>query len=264
MHFWMRLTGRSRAGRSRRDMKSLLKAALRRTPYRVIRARDTNRFEAIEETLTSLSRRRFAPRIVLDGGANVGDFARLARRVFGEGLEIHLFEPQPACQPLLEVLARQSGFILHAAAIGSVNDQVLELAIDPVAVTTGAHVAPVGSKEAVTVPIPVLTLDRQFDKTLNVSDRTLLKLDLQGWELEALRGAVSILPRIEVVLIEVSFFAQAYEPSIAALVRFLGCAGFDLHDVASLSGRSRDNRARQADFVFVNRRSPLATDTAWA
>jgi hypothetical protein len=69
---------------------------------------------------------------------------------------------------------------------------------------------------------------------------------------------------VEVVLIEVSFFAQAYEPSIATLVGFLDQKGFDLHDVASVSGRTRDNRARQADLVFVNRSSDLCRDASWA
>jgi hypothetical protein len=69
---------------------------------------------------------------------------------------------------------------------------------------------------------------------------------------------------VEVVLTEVSFFAQAYEPSVLELSAFLGANGFDLYDIASVSARARDNRARQADFVFVRRGTALTKDGAWA
>lgn len=62
---------------------------------------------------------------------------------------------------------------------------------------------------------------------------------------------------------EVSFFAQAYEPSIEALVRFLDERGFALYDIAALAARRRDNRAHQGDLLFVRRDSPLMADTAW-
>jgi FkbM family methyltransferase len=248
----------------RLDVKGWLKSLLRHTPYRIIRARDPNRFQAIEETLTSLRSRGFSPNIVLDGGANVGDFARLVRRIFGQTAEVHLIEPQPACLPFLESLAKEAGYILHSVALGAQDGQMLELAIDPVAVTTGAHIAIAGADNGKTVTVPTATLDSLFAQRLQAEDCVLLKLDLQGWEQQALEGASTItLPLIEAVLIEVSFFPQAYEPPIASLMRFFDQSGFDIHDVASLSARCRDNRARQADFVFVNRRSSLAADTAW-
>lgn len=144
-------------------MKGALKSVMRHTPYRVIRARDANRFQAIEETLMAFKGRGFLPNVVLDGGANVGDFARMARLVFGVHAEIHLFEPQPACQPSLQVLAAQPNFTVHAVAIGA-RQENLELAIDPISVTTGAHVAVDGGRA--TVSVRSITLDGLFQETL--------------------------------------------------------------------------------------------------
>jgi hypothetical protein len=45
----------------------------------------------------------------------------------------------------------------------------------------------------------------------------LFKLDLQGYELAAVYGGEAVLKSIKVILTEVSFFPQAYEPSIATL-----------------------------------------------
>jgi hypothetical protein len=65
------------------------------------------------------------------------------------------------------------------------------------------------------------------------------------------------------VLTEVSFYAQAYEPTIAELVSFLDQNGFELHDVAALTARQRDNRLHQGDFLFVRKDSALAGDKRW-
>lgn len=73
-----------------------------------------------------------------------------------------------------------------------------------------------------------------------------------------------MLTKIDAVLAEVSFYAQAYEPPIESLVSFFDQHGFVLHDIAALTGRRRDNRAHQADFLFVKQDSLIASDTAWS
>jgi FkbM family methyltransferase len=243
-----------------RLLKRVIKSILRYTPYRVIRAGDANRFQAIEECHISLAKRGFNPRRIVDGGANVGDFARRAAAIFPVAT-IHLVEPQPACHQALARLAQNGRFRLHAVALGA-EDTFIDLAIDPAGVTTGAHV--LHERESGTsVRVPVARLDTLFAAEIVSEDRCLLKLDLQGWELEALKGAAGILDRIEVILCEASFYAQAYEPSIEALMHFLDRRDFALHDIAALQARRRDNRARQTDFLFVRRNSSLMADTAW-
>jgi hypothetical protein len=64
-----------------------------------------------------------------------------------------------------------------------------------------------------------------------------------------------------VALTEVAFFAQAYEPLTAELVRFLDESDFGLFDVAALSARARDNRLKQGDLLFVRKGTSLAIDT---
>ena len=244
-------------------MKALLKRILQATPYRIVRATARNRFSAQQETLRTLAGRGYQPRRIVDGGANVGDFARLARSVF-PAAQIDLIEPQPACQTQLTALARAvPGHILHAVAIGR-EAGMLNMALDPDEPSTGAHIVDHPDAMPGTVhAVPVETLDTIL-ASVTRDDRAFLKLDLQGWELEALHGALAVLPKIEVILIEASFFAQAYEPPIATLIGFLADQGFVLDDIAALVGRQRDNRAHQADFVFVRADSKLTADRAWA
>jgi hypothetical protein len=138
----------------------------------------------------------------------------------------------------------------------------LKLACDPATPSTGAHVLNSAGYSGPTQAVPVTTLDAIL-AGISRDDRVLLKLDLQGWELEALHGATAALAAIEVILIEVSFYAQAYEPTVANLIAFLAEHRFVLHDIASLVGRERDDRAHQADFLFVRSDSPLDADRSW-
>jgi len=245
-------------------MKSFLKWVFDQTPYRVVRATDRNRFAAQQETLLTLRSRGFQPRRIVDGGAHIGDFAVMAHSIFPAAL-VDLIEPQPACQPKLEALMRSAtNYVLHSVAIGSASGSLL-MALDPGTPSTGAHIT--GSLDASatsrTLSIPVVTLDSILVGA-TTADRVFLKLDLQGWELEALKGAVKILPSIEVILTETSFFAQAYEPPIATLVGFLADHGFIQDDIASLNARQRDNPAHQADMVFIRSDSQLNADRAWS
>mgnify|MGYP003344785194 FL=1 len=128
---------------------------------------------------------------------------------------------------------------------------------------TGAHVAWPTNRHEANLVVRGMTLDSLFSARCGQVDRILLKLDLQGHEMLALRGASQLLPLVEVVLLEVSFFRQAGEPTIPELVHFFDAAGFDLFDIAALSGRTRDGRLRQGDFVFVRRGTKMWSDQGW-
>jgi FkbM family methyltransferase len=238
-------------------MKKLIKSLMALTPYRIVRDHGANRFHAIEPCLRMLKARGFAPRVVIDCGAHVGSFSLTTRSIFAEAT-FHLIEPQPACGNALQAVCNATpGFVFHDCALADRPGRV-ELAVMDEA-TAGAHIAVSGENA---VSVSAKTLDGLFS-FVTPKDRAFLKLDLQGYELHALRGASRLLRSVEVVLTEVSFYAQAYEPPIAALVAFLSEHGFALYDIASLASRARDGRPRQGDFVFVRNGSPLAADTRW-
>jgi FkbM family methyltransferase len=237
-------------------MKRLIKSLIELTPYRIVRDHGANRFHAIEPCLRMMQARGFAPRIIIDGGAHVGSFSIAAQSIFAEA-SFHLVEPQPACHEPLRKLCAEKGFVFHECALAEKRGRIdLTATAEP---STGVHVAS-GGEDAVSVAAE--TLDALFGSVTR-EDRALLKLDLQGYELHALQGGTVLLRSVEAILTEVSFYAQAYEPPIAALVSFLNDSGFQLYDIASLAGRARDNRPRQGDFVFVREGSDLLEDVRW-
>src|ERR1700730_14418805 len=226
-------------------MKQIIKSVMARTPYRIVRDQGGNRFQSIDAALAGMKKRGFDPDFVIVGGAHLGSFSVMAQTLFPRA-KFHLIEPQAACLPHLRRLCEQKDFQLYGQSLAEQSKKILMTAgSEP---STGVHVT--HESDGGGSAVDATSLDDLFGGQLH-GRRVLLKLDLQGYELFALRGAQSILPSVEAILAEVSFFSQAYEPPIFDLMNFLNEHDFELYDIASITGRSRDNRARQGDFIFV-------------
>jgi FkbM family methyltransferase len=228
------------------------------TPYRVTKNR-TNRFDSMEEFLHHLPKMGYQPRVIVDGGAHLGWFSLHARRAFPQA-EIHMVEPQPACAAALKALAARPGFNLHTVALTAERKTVKMTCND--GPDTGAYVA-AGDDRRANTEVQGETLDNLFLSRIADGDRAFLKLDLQGHEISALKGGSSLLPRLELVLTEFSFFTQLNESTVPEIVRFFDNAGFELFDIVSISQRNRDGRAKHGDLVFVRKGSPLWSDRGW-
>ena len=229
--------------------------------------RPDNRFDAMRETLRGLSARGFSPDLVLDAGANVGGWAGLANAVFPEAA-FRLIEPQAGCQTALTTFAASAPtrITIHPVALAAPGiESVRMIVMDPSQHGTGTFVAAPGEfADEPSVTYPATTLDELFAARIGDGARVLLKMDLEGHELPALRGAERLLPLVEVLVLEVRFFDpfRTGRAVCADLLAFLGERGFALYDVAALSARPRDGRLKMGDFVLVRLDSPLAGDVA--
>jgi ribosomal protein L11 methylase PrmA len=67
-------------------VKQLLRWIMAWTPYRIVRDRGANRFQAIETCLRAMKGRGFAPRVVIDGGAHAGSFSIAAQSIFPQAI----------------------------------------------------------------------------------------------------------------------------------------------------------------------------------
>jgi hypothetical protein len=105
------------------------------------------------------------------------------------------------------------------------------------------------------ISVPVVPLDTLVRRE-QLAWPDLIKLDVQGYELEALRGGEECLRHARAVLLEVSFRAYyAGQPLFAEVVAFLGQRGFVLHAVGE--GTARGQPLVQTDALFV-RANPAA------
>jgi FkbM family methyltransferase len=245
--------------------RELVRSGFERLGYTVHRW-PPNRFDGMADALRLLRRAGYTPRVVVDGGANVGRWTRMARRIFPDAA-FHLIEPQSSCQRPLEELARRAaGVTFHPVALTEPGvARVRMLGGGEGDSGTGAWVARPGEEAPGEFHCEATTLDALLASRLARTDRTLLKLDLEGHELDALRGGTRVLEAVEVVLTELQFFEinDNGRPVFGDVVRYFRDRGFELYDFACLSPRPRDTRLRMGDAIFVRRDSVLLGDRSW-
>ena len=241
-------------------VKTLFKQIARRAGIEVRRVGAPNRFQAMEHVLDALRGSGYRPSVVLDVGANVGGWFRLAAARFPDA-DYHLVEPQPACGPALRQLVEVHPRVrLHEIALTAEDVADVRMVVgDATKVTTGAYVGGPGPDETATVTCAASTLDRLAAEVLKGQTNALLKLDVEGHEGSVLQGGLRALRHVEVVISEVSFYRIGGDerPLMTDLSVLLNREGFDLFDFASLSSRRRDGRLRMGDSVFVRRESEL-------
>ena len=221
----------------------------------------SNRFESTESVLTALERHGFHPAIAIDAGANVGDWTRCARTIFPMA-ECHMIEPQPACRPALADLARRDPHV-HLHAVALTLPDVTEVRMSG-AGSTGASISTDGDDDVIAVPAS--SFDRLFGGLLTRGQRPLVKLDVEGHELDLLSGASTSLHAIEVIITEVRFYdiGRSGHPVFLEVLNFLSARDFELFDFVSLGSRRRDGRLRIGDAVLVRKDSALLADVSWA
>lgn len=160
--------------------------------------------------LSALHKQSVLPRTVIDVGANVGQFAVAAAKLFPDAV-VHSFEPNPNCADELRKNTSSLGNVsVYQVALGdedgevafhvnshSHSSSILALAKNHRDAFPDAH-------EVNTIQVKIDTLDNIFSN-LTLARPVLLKLDVQGYEAQALRGASQLLSRVDYVVLEASF-----------------------------------------------------------
>jgi FkbM family methyltransferase len=195
------------------------------------------------------------PSLVVDIGANRGQFALAARHCFPEA-RIVSFEPLPGPASIFRrVFAGDARVTLHESAIGSeagsatihVSESDDSSSLLPITAKQNALFP--GTSEAGTQVIRVVHLeDCLGPKELQAP--SLLKLDVQGFELSTLQGCETLLHEFSWVYAECSF-VELYEGQALAdeIIAWLRDRGFKLSGVYNMS-YDPEGRAIQADFLF--------------
>ncbi len=87
---------------------------------------------------------------------------------------------------------------------------------------------------------------------------TLLKMDVQGYELEVLKGAERTLESVEAVLAEVSFYPFADGlPTVEEIIIWLREHGFAWYDVMGILRYQPEDYLGHLDLMFVRTDHPL-------
>jgi FkbM family methyltransferase len=192
--------------------------------------------------------------LVLDGGANVGQYATELRRQGYRG-KILSFEPQPvAFQELEKNAAADGNWSAMNIGLGDVEG---ELAMNLcVGSDCGSFLKPVAGINPYTATVgqkvvPVRRLDRLWKDICTPAEKVFLKLDTQGYEQKILNGAESCLNQIIGVQLELSL-RPFYEgqPNWEEMLYFMRQKGFVLWKVETGSRDAETGRECEIDGIF--------------
>lgn len=213
-------------------------------------------YPSAEATLRGMKARGFDPHFGIDIGAYDGQWTLMFRQEF------------PACRMLMV-----EGMESKAERLGQIRDASGGAIDFRIAVLGAKHGEPVrwvemdsGSsalEEHSAYPRDVKT------RTLTTLDELLgrdsarvdfIKLDVQGYELEVLRGAPRAMEQAQAIYLEVSLVPINNGcPLIHEVLRFMDERGFRLLDFCSQT-RRKDGVLWQTDLMFVKTGSPLVPE----
>lgn len=197
--------------------------------------------------------------LLLDVGANRGQFS-LMMRLLHPDVPIHAYEPLTGEAGVYrELFGRRRDVELHLVALGSEAGEG-EMHVSGRA--DSSSMLPIGALQSQLFPstsevgtrkVPVATLDSLSAHWQHAS-RALLKIDVQGFELQVLRGAGRALEHCAYVYVECSSVSlydnQALFPEVAA---FLESRGFT--QARRANEQWSDTGLVQADYLFVRKPS---------
>ena len=206
--------------------------------------------------LRALRQSGFEPGVIHDIGAARGEWARLAASVWPHAAIVG-FEPNARERAALDATASALvKFSYHLCCLGErageirYEDKGTQTSVLDAGGALGAAVSPMHRLDALIAEGRVAGPD-------------FLKLDVQGYELEVLRGAEQAMRGARAVLLEVSFeeFFPGV-PTVENVVAFMDARGYAWHDVMGIIRRPDDDCLFQMDVLFVKKDDVLRRHAA--
>jgi FkbM family methyltransferase len=199
--------------------------------------------------------------LLIDVGANEGHYADSCRTHGYEG-SIVSFEPLAGALARLEERARDDPrWECHRLVLGSWDVPSVELNVadnsqsSSVLAMESAHISAFPTSTYVsTEQVPMARLD---SLDLPLPESAMLKADVQGYELEVLRGAAGVIGRLKMVELELSVVSlYKDQPLLQEVVQEMQSLGFDLVALEPEAFDPSSGALLQANGAFLNSSRP--------
>jgi FkbM family methyltransferase len=215
---------------------------------------------------SSLRDQGVKPRAVIDVGANVGQFSVAMAKVFPDA-DIVSFEPNPEAFEPLERATRGLAVECVPCGVGSCAGR-LDLHVN--ASSGMSSFLQFSAKHRSLYPsvvdgaglaVEVTTLDSYFDKR-RLAQPLLIKLDVQGFDAEVLRGGARVLEAATWVILELSFEAMYDgETSFGEMLELMSSLGWRMLRPIDFLVHPSTREILQIDALFVKKIADDGSET---
>ena len=246
-------------------MKRLVKNLLGKFGYSIQRESPQGHIGEVDLFLEDIRARGFSPKGIIDVGANRGAWTKLALSKF-PNTPVIMIEPQdemeaplselvkiaPNCHYVKAGAGRKPGELVQTIWEDSEGSSFLPPA-DPALAQAG--------KQRRT---RIVTIDNVLSQDYPQFVPDLVKLDIQGFELEALSGAETLFGRTELFILEASLFQfLPNQPIAREVISFMFARGYELYDIPGRCRRPYDGALGQVDLAFVKANGVFRKVTDW-
>jgi len=205
-----------------------------------------------KRALRLIRQRGFEPKTIIDIGAFKGKFTRWARREFPRAKAV-MFEANVEWEPDLAAMQERLGDGVQYR-IGLLGDSPKDSVRFYRGGTGSSIYREMTSVRMVEVDLPMSTLDQEME-ALELEGPCLLKIDVQGAEINVLSGGLKTLESVEFVFSECSVLEyNKGGAQLAQMIAWMDEHDFVLYDISQIM-RLPDLSLNQMDVVFVRKDS---------
>jgi len=240
----------------RSRIKMLARSTMRRLGYQPIAACTGFRSEVLNPFLSLLKTFGFAPKHIIDIGANKGDWTRAAIQFFPDA-HYTLIEPQDKLKSHIDDLIRD-GYKIRWISAG-VGDQAGSLRFT-VSGRDDSSTFVMSQEEALARGLRQEMVEvRTLNEIVRSSDMPvpeLVKIDAEGLDLKVLSGASDLFGKTDIFLTEAAVCA-GIENTVGEVVKRMADVNYRLVDITDLNRNPKQGVLWLCELAFVRNGSSL-------